>query len=309
MPEQKRMGDANKITRDFFDALLVEMRHIDAILPDTTLHLYGETFSTPVMMAALSHLDSCHPDGMAEMARGAKAANAVNWAGMGDEAELTRITATGARTIKIIKPYADNERIFKKIAHAEACGCLAVGMDIDHAYDHAGEYDVILGERMSGKTLDEIKAFIQATKLPFVMKGVLSVRDAAKCLEAGARGIVISHHHGIMDFALPPLMALPGIAIEVNGQIPIFVDCGVENGYDVFKALALGATAVSVGRAIMGPLSENGASGVTKAIIGMTSQLKSMMARTASTDVASIDPDLIYLTFPGLSSHEWTRII
>ena len=297
MSEKKRIGDANQITRDYFDSLLVEMRHIDAVLPDTTFNLYGETFATPVMMAALSHLNNCHPDGMVEMARGAKAANAVNWAGMGDEAELERITATGARTTKIIKPYADNDRIFKKIAHAEACGCLAVGIDVDHAYNYVGEYDIILGDHMTGKRLDEIKEFVKATKLPFIIKGVLSVCDAAKCLEAGVQGIVVSHHHGIMDFAVPPLMVLPEIAREINGQMPIFVDCCVKNGYDVFKALALGATAVSTGRAIMGPLKQNGAAGVTKTVIDMTSQLKGMMARTASADVINIDPSLIYNLF------------
>ena len=94
MDNNIRAGDANRITREYFDSLLIEMRHIDAVIPDTTLNLYGEIFSTPVMMAALSHLNKCHEDGMVEMARGAKAANAVMWAGMGDYDELERITAT-----------------------------------------------------------------------------------------------------------------------------------------------------------------------------------------------------------------------
>jgi hypothetical protein len=94
-------GDSTKFTRDYFDSILVEMRHIDGVLPSTKLELYGETFSTPVMLAALSHLQSCHPEGMVEAARGIKAAGAVMWAGMGDEAELEGITSTGARTIKI----------------------------------------------------------------------------------------------------------------------------------------------------------------------------------------------------------------
>ena len=89
--------------------MLIEMRHIDAVIPSTKLELYGETFDTPVMMAALSHLHNVRENGMVEMAKGALAANAVNWAGMGDQAEITAITATGARTINIIKPYADNE--------------------------------------------------------------------------------------------------------------------------------------------------------------------------------------------------------
>ena len=293
MAQNQKSGDSNTITRAYFDALLIEMRHIDAVIPDTSLHLYGETFATPVMMAALSHLDNCHPDGMVELARGAKAASACMWAGMGDDKELEGITATGAKTIKIIKPYADNKEIIRKIAHAEQCGCIAVGMDIDHAYNGRGQYDVILGLPMSGKTLEEISQFVRATKLPFIIKGTLSVRDALKCVEAGVQGIVVSHHHGIMDYAVPPLMVLPEIVEAAKGKLQIFVDCGVESGFDVFKAIALGADAVSSGRVMMGPLSESGAAGVKKTVEEMTAQLAGAMARTCAADIKQIEKSLM----------------
>ena len=289
-----RAGDANQITREYFDSLLIEMRHIDAVIPNTTLNLYGETFSTPVMMAALSHLERCHSEGMTEMARGAKAANAVMWAGMGDYDELERITATGAKTIKIIKPYADNDEIFRKIEHAEKCGCIGVGIDVDHSFNSRGEYDVVLGLHMTGKSLDEIAQFVKATKLPFIIKGVLSTQDAHKCIEAGVNGIVVSHHHGILDYATPPLMILPEIVKVIDGKMPIFVDCGVESGIDVFKAIALGATAVSVGRAMMGPLSESGADGIVKTVHDYTAQLAGAMSRTCSPDISHIEASLIW---------------
>ena len=287
-------ADANQITREYFDSLMIEMRHIDSVIPSTTLTLYGETFATPVMTAALSHLNNCHPGGLAEMARGAAAANAVMWTGMGEESELEAITATGARTIKIIKPHADNQNIYRKLEHAEQCNCLAVGMDIDHAFNSKGQYDTVLGLPMTGKTLDEIKDFVKATKLPFIIKGVLSERDADKCLEAGVKGIVISHHHGIQSFAIPPLMILPKLAKLVNHRIPIFVDCGVSNGMDAFKALALGATAVSVGRELMTHLSTAGASGITNRIHEITQELAGAMARTCSCDLKNIDPSVIW---------------
>jgi len=287
--EQFNPADSNQITRKYFDSLLLEMRHIGAVIPDTSFTLYGETFSTPVMTAALSHLNNCHPDGMVELARGAKAANAVMWAGMGDEAELEGITSTGAKTIKIIKPYADNDLIFRKIRHAEKCGCIAVGMDTDHAFNSRGEYDNILGMQMAGKSFDDIKQYVNATKLPFIIKGVLSVQDAKLCIQAGVKGVVVSHHHGIMDYALPPLKILPEIVKAIRGTMPVFVDCGFETGMDVFKALALGATAVSVGRALMGPLSENGAEAVSKAIKDITANLAGVMARTCSPNLAGID--------------------
>jgi len=295
MADNTNPGDSTQFTRDYFDSILVEMRHIDSVLPSTKLELYGETFSTPVMLAALSHLQNCHPEGMAEAARGIKAADAVMWTGMGDEAELETIIATGARTIKIIKPYADNKVIFKKIEHAEKCGCLAVGMDIDHAFNRKGYYDVIHDLKMSPKSLDEIREFVKAAKLPFIIKGVLSEQDTYKCLEAGVRGIVISHHHGHIDYALPPLCILPAIAKIVKKQIPIFVDCSINRGMDAFKALALGADAVSAGRIIMEPLHAEGAQGVWKTITGMTEELAGVMAATNSPDIRHINPSVLWL--------------
>ena len=296
MEEMKKIrpGDSNQITREYFDSLLVEMRHLDGALPGTGLELFGEQFSTPVMTAALSHLGNVRENGMVQMAEGARLAGAVSWAGMGDEKELEDITATGARTIKIIKPYVDNDYILKRIAHAEKCGVMAVGMDIDHAFSGKGKYDVVLGMEMRPKSLEEMKEFVKATKLPFVVKGVLSVKDAEKCLEAGVKGIVVSHHHGIIDYAVPPLMILPEIVRVVQKQIPVFVDCGIESGSDVFKALALGADAVCVGRALMGALQVNGAEGVQEKIASLTEELAGIMARTGASDLSQIDPSVIW---------------
>jgi len=289
-----KAGDSDRITREYFDSLLLELRYIDSVIPSTTMNLYGETFSTPVMTAALSHLDGRRPNGTVEMAKGAFAANAVMWTGMGDEDELEAITATGVKVVKIIKPYEDNKTIYKKIEHAEKCGALAVGMDVDHIFNGKGQYDNVLGNLMTSKTLDEIKDFVKSTKLPFIIKGVLSEQDTYKCIEAGVKGIVVSHHHGIQDFAVPPLMILPKIAKVVDHSIPIFVDCSVESGIDTFKALALGATAVSVGRALMTALMDDGENGVQKKIEQMTEELAAAMARTGSKDIMHIDPSVIW---------------
>lgn len=292
--EQNNSGNSDRITREYLDSLLVEMRHIDGRKPDTSFSLYGESFATPIMMAALSHLNNLHEEGMAEMAKGAKMAGAVNWAGMGEKEELERITATGAKTIKIIKPYADNDIIFEKLAHAEKCGVLAVGIDVDHAFNGAGEYDTVLGYEMRPKSAREIEEFVKAVKVPLIIKGVLSERDAYKCLMAGVKGIVVSHHHGIMDYAVPPLKILPSIVKVIGGEIPIFADCGICSGMDAFKALALGANGVCVGRAVMEPLKKNGAQGVRDTVLRITNELKGVMARTGCYDLAHMDASVIW---------------
>ena len=170
--ERFNPADANQLTRQYLDSFLLEMRQIDADLPDTSLQLYGHSFRTPIMMAALSHLNNCWPDGMVEMARGAAAAGAVMWSGMGDDDELSRICDTGAKTIKIIKPYQDEDLLLHKIRHAERCGCIAVGIDIDHAFGHKGGYDNVLGYPMTPKSAQRLADFVRSTSLPFVIKGV-----------------------------------------------------------------------------------------------------------------------------------------
>ncbi len=294
--ERKRVdpADANQITRAYLDSFLLEMRQIDADLPDTSMELYGHKFRTPIMMAALSHLNNCYPNGMVEMAKGAAAAGAVMWSGMGDEKELEEIVQTGAKTIKIIKPYADEEMLLKKIRHAEEIGCIAVGIDIDHAFGHKGGYDNVLGFPMTPKSQDRLHDFVKSTSLPFVIKGVLSVQDALKCAQIGVQGIVVSHHHGIMPYAVPPLYMLPDIVRAVGGKMPIFVDCGLESGFDAFKCLALGASAVSVGRKIMEYLHAEGAEGVRRGVEELTAQLSVAMARTCSHSLRSIDPAVLH---------------
>ncbi|MDR2657468.1 MAG: alpha-hydroxy-acid oxidizing protein [Oscillospiraceae bacterium] len=294
MSETRNGGDTSIITREYFDNILVEMRHIDNAEPDISYTLYGKRFKTPVMYAALSHLGRVHPGGLTEAARGVHAAGAVMWAGMGEPEEMTDIVATGAPTINIIKPYADEREVLRRIENCERIGALAVGMDVDHQFGSRGERGSVLKIPMRPTSAAILAKYVKSTPLPFIVKGVLSTVDAQKCLDAGVRGIVVSHHHGMVDYAVPPLMVLPEIAKVINGAIPIFVDCGVERGLDVFKALALGASAVSVGRATMGPLGEKGADGVREKIEQINSELSWAMCVTHAKDLASIDKSVLH---------------
>lgn len=285
-------SDSNEITRRYFDSLLVETRYINSDLPSTEMTLFGKTFKTPVMTAALSHLHSVCPDGMTEFARGAKKAGAVCFVGMGEDEELEKMLDTGADVIKIIKPHENNDVVFHKLEHAINHGAFAVGMDIDHSYSGDGNYDNVYGLPMKPKTLDELKSFVKASSVPFVVKGVLSVQDAKLSMEAGAKAIIVSHHHGIMPCSVPPLMALPEILKATSGKITVLVDCGFESGMDVFKALALGADGVCVGRNLMEAL-KGGSDAMAERINAITGELRSIMARTGSKGVKEIDSSVI----------------
>ncbi|MBQ3222036.1 MAG: alpha-hydroxy-acid oxidizing protein [Clostridia bacterium] len=299
MENKRKSISSDVITRAYLDSLLVEMRHLDAVLPSTEFPLYGKTFRTPVMTGALSHLHQTAPDGMVKMAQGASDAGAVCFSGMGPKAELEAMLATGASVVKIIKPYADREMLLSKIRHAEEHGCLAVGIDIDHAF-HRGGYDEIEGDRMYPISTKELAEFVRSTSLPFVIKGVHSRVDAKKCLDCGVGGMVVSHHNGRINSCVPPLQLLPEIIEETQGKVPLFIDCSLQTGLDVFKCLALGATACCVGRPLMPAIREHGAAGAQKVLEDITADLAYTMAMTASPDLAHIDRTTV-----RMSVHSW----
>lgn len=294
----------DRITRDYFDSLLLETRYVDSEIPDTGLDIFGEHFDTPIMTAALSHLGSGGKtsadfighravNGMIVYAEAAAKSNALHWIGMGSDEELKEILATGARCVKIVKPMADNDEVIRELKFAAGQGCVAVGMDIDHAFNSRGEYDSVFGIPMKAKTQAELADFVQASGVPFIVKGILSPRDAEKCAGAGCAGVVVSHHHGMMPYSVAPLMVLEDIVKAVGKEMQVFVDCGIESGFDVYKCLALGAKAVSVGRHLM-PLLKEGADAVSVRINEMTAELTGAMARTGVRNLAEMDSGVIH---------------
>lgn len=284
-------GDSIQIARSYLDSLVVEGRIVGAAHPDTKTTLLGQEVSTPIMTAALSHLKR----GMVGFAQGAKDAGALCQIGMGDNQQLGEALATGARVIKIIKPYADQEEIFSRLRFAEENGAVAVGMDVEHAVNVEDDADsLVAGYQMKLPTIEELKSYIAATKLPFLIKGALSVQDAVRAKEIGCAGVILGHHNGLLRWAVPNVSLLKDIRRVVGKNFVLIIDGGIADGFDAFKALALGADAVSVGRALMQPYDEKGAAGVTEILNAMTNQLKAMMLRTGSFDVRHIDPSVIH---------------
>ena len=290
--------DANIHNRNFLDHILVEMRVIDAIEPDLTTEIFGQKFSSPIMMPAFSHLNKIKNKDikpMEEYAMAAKEENLLNWVGMESDDDFGNILAVNLKTVRIIKPFADHDIILKQIAFAEQHGAIAVGIDIDHIAGTNGKYDAVDGYPMGPITLKDLKTIVEKTHLPFVAKGVLSVSDALKAREAGCKAIVVSHHHGRIPFGIPPAYALPKIKDALAGSnIKIFADCGIESGYDAYKLLALGADAVSVGRAILSPLLKEGKDGVIKQIKKMHAELSELMMYTSIKDTRTFDANVLH---------------
>lgn len=293
MAESK--GNSNTITRQYLDSLLIETRYMNACSPDLTMELYGRKFPTPVMTAALSHLDHfMFEGGTKAYAEGAAKAGVILWLGMADEEEVEFCASTGAPVIEIIKPYSDRELIYKKIRHAEELGLLAVGIDIDHPFGPDGSPDIVDGYEMSPIRTQELKEICSSTSLPVIAKGVLSVYDANEAACAGAQGLVISHHNNRIEYAIPPLKALPEIKAGMKKQVPLFVDGDIRSGMDAFKALALGANAVCIGRPLMTAIKSGGADGVAAYLEEVNAGLKKAMAFTGCCNMSRMDPSVVH---------------
>ena len=288
-------SNSNTITRNYLDSLLIETRYMNSTNPDTSFTLYGKTFSSPVMTAALSHLEQLGSGGMARgIAQGAKDAGCVFWYGAAEAAEIEMLAGTGVSMIEIIKPYANRDLIYKKIAHAESLGLLAVGIDIDHPFANDGSPDIVDDEPLKALTTSELAEIVNSTRLPLITKGVLSVYDAEVSLKAGARGMVLSHHNNRIDYAIPPLYILPEVLKLTGEDVPVFVDCMIQTGMDAFKALALGAKGVCIGRPLMTAYTKDPGHGVCDYLQGARDALAKAMAYTGCTDLSKMDPSVIH---------------
>lgn len=290
--------DANVYNRAYLDHIHVEMRVIDSVEPELGTELFGEHFSSPIMMPAFSHLNKVGEDGkrpMVQYALAAKELEFMNWVGMEEDADYAEIAATGARTVRIIKPFRDHAVILEQIYFAVRHKAIAVGIDIDHIPGKDGKYDIVDGIPMGPVTRENLRAYVAASPVPFVTKGVLSVQDALKAKEAGCAAIVVSHHHGRIPFGIAPLQVLPRIREALAGSgVKIFVDCSMDSGYDAYKALALGADAVSVGRGILSPLLKEGTEGVKKKILKMNEELGELMMYTGVKNTCEFDSTVLY---------------
>lgn len=290
-----QISNSNTITRTYLDSLLIETRYLNSTNPDTSFTLYGKTFSSPVMTAALSHLEQLGSGGMARgIAQGAKDAGCVFWYGAAEEEEIRMLAGTGADMIEIIKPYANRDLILQKISQAESIGLLAVGIDIDHPFANDGSPDIVDGEELKALTTSELAEIVNSTRLPLITKGVLSLYDAENSLNAGARGMVLSHHNNRIDYAIPPLYVLPEILKLTGAEVPVFVDCMIQTGMDAFKALALGAKGVCIGRPLMTAYTKDRARGVRDYLQEARDELAKAMAYTGCTDLSKMDPSVIH---------------
>ncbi|HEV2075774.1 MAG TPA: lactate 2-monooxygenase, partial [Thermoleophilaceae bacterium] len=140
-------------------------------------------------------------------------------------------------------------------------------------------------------TWSDLPFLRERTRLPILLKGILHPDDARRAVEAGMDGVIVSNHGGRqVDGAIATLDALPGVVQAVGGQVPVLLDSGVRSGADAFKALALGAAAVQIGRPYVYALAIAGEAGVRALVENLLADLDLTMGLAGCRSVAEIDP-------------------
>ncbi len=256
--------------------------------PDTTIELFGKKMDAPIFAAPVTGTTLNMGGKLTEreyiepVVEGCS--NSGIYAMVGDTAvdaflieNLDVLKCHNGNGIVFIKPW-DNENIIKKIKLAEEAGAFAVGVDIDAC----GLVTLSLhGKPVLPKNINQIKELVNSTKLPFILKGIMTVEDALMAVEAGADAIVVSNHGGrVLDFTPGSADVLPEIAKAVKGKIKILADGGIRTGVDVEKMIALGADAVLIGRPFVTASFGGATDGVETYIKKIKSELEGAMILT-----------------------------
>lgn len=274
-PGAKGIGDTAIRNYDKWKEIRVQMDTLVENRPcDTTLELFGRTFQYPFFAGPVGavqlHYGDCLNDiSYNDILVSACAASGIAaFTGDGTDSNVMvaatkAIKNAGGLGIPTVKPW-NIEVIWEKMAMVKDSGAFAVAMDID------------------------------AAGLPFIVKGIMTVKGAMKAKEAGADAIVVSNHGGrVLDQCPATAEVLEEIAKAVNGSMKIFVDGGIRSGVDVFKALALGADAVIIARPFVTAVYGGAQEGVEAYVNKIGSELKDTMAMCGVASLKEITRDCV----------------
>lgn len=296
----------------------------------TRLTLLNQSFDHPIFVAPVAYQQLAHPDG--EMAT-VLAASALG-AGMVVSTQAGLPLEDLARQAKAplwFQLYVQHDRGFtRELVHrVEAAGYRALVVTVDAPVSGARNREQRSGFALpsglsavnlrgakplpphtappgqpplfgsplveAALTWRDIAWLRQQTVLPILLKGVLSPEDAVRAADEGLAGVVVSNHGGrVLDTVPATIDALPAIARAVGGRLPLLLDGGIRRGTDVFKALALGASAVLVGRPVVHALAAAGAPGVAHVLQLLRAELEMAMALTGCRTLAEIDQSRIW---------------
>ncbi|MCA9650011.1 MAG: alpha-hydroxy-acid oxidizing protein [Myxococcales bacterium] len=303
---------------------------VDVAERDASTTVLGAPLRFPVMVAPTAFHRMAHEDGELATVRAAGEAGTIMILSSLSTTAVEEVVAAASGPVWFqLYVYRDRAATEGLVRRAEAAGCQAIVLTVDAPVLGTRERDVrnrfhlppglhvanllpagygavdqpaaesglsayfagLIDPRLSW---DDLAWLRELSSLPLLLKGVVRADDAARAVEHGVAGIVVSNHGGRqLDTSVATLDALPGIVEAVAGRAEVLLDGGIRRGTDVLKALALGARAVCVGRPVLWGLAVDGQAGVAQVLGLLHDELDLAMALCGAPTLASITPDLL----------------
>lgn len=321
-------GAADEITvrwnREAFDRLRLCPRVlVDVSRVETRLSLFGSDLAHPVLLAPAAYQKLVSPEGELATAKGAASSGSVFVVSSNATLPIEKVARVpGAQLWFQLYVQSDKGMNREMIERAAAAGCKALCVTVDtpvlgprNREQRAGfslppglslpmnpqnlkaRQKSALGSEQAGRrvsvTWRDIEEFRSQSAIPVVLKGILHPEDAEQAVRVGVNGIIVSNHGGRnLDTALATFDALPPVVDRIRGRIPILVDGGIRRGTDVLKSLAMGASAVLVGRPYLYGLAVAGAKGVARVVEILRRELELAMALTGRARLCDLDRSL-----------------
>ena len=302
-PGAKGVGDNAVRNYQKWQEIRVNMDTIHENKPiDTSVELFGRTFKYPFFAGPVGAMtlhygekyddlaynnllvDACAKGGIAAFTGDGTNAKVM-------EGATAAIKAAGGLGIPTVKPW-NLETIREKMELVKASGSFAVAMDIDGA---GLPFLKNLTPPAGSKTVDELRDVAEMAGVPFIIKGIMTRRGALKAKDAGAAAIVVSNHGGrVLDQCPATAEVLEDIVEAVGGRMKILVDGGLRSGVDIFKALAMGADGVLLGRPFVTAVYGGAAEGVQCYIDKIGGELEDTMRMCGANTISDISRDMTF---------------
>lgn len=301
-PGSKGVGDTAIRNYDKWKEIRVQMDTLCENRPvDTTLSLFGRKFAYPFFAGPVGavnlHYGDCYNDASYNdvLVSACAAAGIAAFTGDGTNPEVMRaateaIGSAGGIGVPTVKPW-NADTVKEKMELVRGCGAFAAAMDVDAA---GLPFLKNMTPPAGSKTVEEMAEIIKDAGVPFIVKGVMTVKGALKAKEAGASAIVVSNHGGrVLDQCPSTAEVLPEIVAAVDGSMTILVDGGIRSGVDIFKALALGADGVLIARPFVTAVYGGGKDGVAELVGRLGAELKDTMTMCGAHSLSEITRDMV----------------
>jgi 4-hydroxymandelate oxidase len=315
-----------RANREGFDGIQIRARHlVDVTRIDTGTELLGRSYETPLFLCPAASQRAFHPEGELAVARAARAERHLQMLSTDATTSVEEVTsARGEPVFYQLYPseaWRVTERLVKR---AEAAGSTALVLTVDlpigtnretsrrfarvdtrpcascHEDSFAGyvrrkpmfggiDLASVESEIAPGMDWDFVKRLRDATSMKLLLKGIVTREDAALAVEHGADAVIVSNHGGRSEESgRAAVDSLPEVVEAVAGKVPVLVDGGFRRGTDVFKALALGARAVGIGRPYLWGLAAFGQEGVEVVLRLLRAELLATMQTCGTPSLRDI---------------------